>query len=119
VRCGLGPADYCNINRSITDASGALIPEVAVKVINTATNASRIAQTDASGTYTIPFLAAGAYRITAEKAGSQAQHVEQLTLQVGQTARLDLKLQVGEVTETVMSKHTAQCCKPRTPPWAP
>ena len=49
---------------SITDASGALIPEVTVRATNVATNVSRVAQTDASGNYTIPFLVAGGYRIS-------------------------------------------------------
>lgn len=86
---------------TVTDASGAVLPNVVVRATHLATNAFREAQTDASGTYSIPFLAAGAYTLTATLAGFQTQRIDRLSLQIQQTARMDFQLVVGEVTETV------------------
>jgi hypothetical protein len=56
---------------------------------------------DASGNYSIPFLPAGEYSISATLKGFQAQKVDRITLQVQQTARVDFKLQVGNANESV------------------
>jgi hypothetical protein len=70
---------------SITDASGALMPNVA----NLATNAQRDTKSDDTGAYSLPFLTAGDYSVTVTLAGFQMNRVERITLQVQQTARLD------------------------------
>src|SRR5438128_1558550 len=69
-----------------TDPSGAVLPNVAIKATNLATNAVRETLSDASGNYTIPFLPSGDYSVTASLTGFQAQKIERLTLQVQQTA---------------------------------
>jgi hypothetical protein len=86
---------------NITDKTGGLIPDVSVKAVNRETNLSREAKTDGSGSFTLSFLPAGEYTVTASKAGFRAQKLNNLTLQVGQTARVDLQLQIGEVTESI------------------
>lgn len=86
---------------TITDTTGAVVPDVAVRATNRSTNIAREAKTDISGTYTIPFMPAGDWTVTATRAGFRTQRVETLTLEVGQTARVDLQLQVGEVSEAV------------------
>ena len=86
---------------TVTDGSGASVPNVIVRAVNVATNVRRETMTDASGNYTIPSLPSGAYRVTATRDGFQVQQVENLTLQVEQSARLDFVLKVGAVTETV------------------
>lgn len=86
---------------SVTDTTGAVIADVTVKAVNNSTNVAREARSDASGSYTLPFLTAGEYTVSAERTGFRTQRVSNLTLQVGQTARVDLQLQVGEVTESV------------------
>jgi Carboxypeptidase regulatory-like domain len=84
-----------------TDPSGAVLPNVSIRVTNLATNTSRETRSDASGTYSIPFLPAGEYNVTATLSGFQAQKVDRITLQVQQTARLDFQLKVGDVNESV------------------
>ncbi len=86
---------------SITDVSGAAVAGVQVKAVNLNTNAERETLTDETGSYTIPFLAAGDYSVTAGLKGFQTKKLDRLTLQVGQTARIDLQLQVGEVVESI------------------
>jgi hypothetical protein len=86
---------------TVTDRTGAIIADVAVKAVNKETNLTREAKTDGSGSFTLPFLIAGEYTLTASRPGFRAQKLNNLTLQVGQTARVDVQLQVGDVTESV------------------
>jgi len=86
---------------TVTDASGAAVPGVTVQASNLGTNVVREATSDAGGSYFIPNLPPGNYRVRAAKEGFQAARVESVTLQVEQAARLDLKLKVGSITETV------------------
>src|SRR6476646_1572966 len=57
--------------------------------------------TDASGAYSLPNLPSGSYHVTATKTGFQVARAESVTLQVEQAARLDLRLEVGNVSESV------------------
>jgi Carboxypeptidase regulatory-like domain/TonB dependent receptor len=84
-----------------TDPSGAVLPNVTIRVTNLATNISRETKSDASGSYSLPFLPAGDYSITATVGGFQAQKVDRITLQVQQAARVDFQLKVGDVNESV------------------
>ena len=84
-----------------TDSSGASMPDVVIKATNRNTNLVRETKSDASGSYTVPFLPAGEYTIVATKQGFRTQKLDNLTLQVGQTARVDLQLPVGDVAESV------------------
>jgi len=86
---------------TVTDASGAAVPGVVVQASNLSTSVVREATSDAGGGYSIPNLPPGNYRVRATKEGFQAASVESVTLQVEQAARLDFKLKVGSVTETV------------------
>jgi len=86
---------------AITDASGAPVVGVVVRAVNLNTNAARETSTDVSGSYTIPFLPAGDYSVDASMKGFQTKKLDRLTLQVQQTARIDLQLQIGEVVESI------------------
>jgi hypothetical protein len=86
---------------TVVDSSAAALPRATVRVSNNATKAPREAMTDALGNYSFPYLPAGVYQITVSHEGFQAQQVENVTLQVEQTARVDFTLRVGNVSETV------------------
>jgi hypothetical protein len=92
-----------------TDPSGAVLPNVAVKATNLATNASRETLSDVSGNFTLPFLTAGDYDVSASLAGFQAQKIKGLTLQVQQTARIDFQFKVGDVSESVSRPDIPHC----------
>ena len=87
--------------------SGAAVAGVAIQAANLATNVQREAMTDASGAYSLPNLPPGTYRVTATKTGFQVARAESVTLQVEQAARLDLRLEVGNVSESVEVSATA------------
>jgi hypothetical protein len=85
----------------VTDASGAPVANVRIKTIGSLTNSVRETTTNDAGTYTIPFLTAGEYSIETNKAGFQSGRVASLALQVGVTARVDIQIKVGAVTESI------------------
>ena len=86
---------------TISDSTGASMAGVTIRVTNLATNIQRDVQTDASGSYRIPSLQAGNYRLRVSKEGFQLQQIESLALQVEQAARFDFALKIGNITETV------------------
>ncbi len=86
---------------TITDASGSVVPKAEVTITNVSTNAARQTQTDDNGNYTVPFLTAGTYRIGSAAKGFRQKTVDNALLQVGQTLRVDVQLEVGDTTQTV------------------
>ncbi len=86
---------------TVTDPSGATVPGALVTATHTATNTTRSVRTDQVGSYTIPLLPPGVYRVSAEATGFKRTVVEEVRLLVDQTARVDLLLQVGEMAEFV------------------
>jgi outer membrane receptor protein involved in Fe transport len=86
---------------TLTDATGAVVPNARIKCVNLATSAARDATSDGSGNYSLPFLPAGDYEVTITAQGYKTRKVERLTLQVSQTLRQDFTMDVGAVSETV------------------
>jgi hypothetical protein len=101
IGSALGQMTTGTILGSVTDPSGASIPRARVTVTNTGTGISRSFVTRADGRYVIPYLIPGAYSVSAEKQGFKTITQTGITLQVDQTARIDLTLQVGAVTQRV------------------
>src|SRR5258706_6666507 len=97
----LGKGTTATLPGTATDSSGGVVTDVTVRATNLSTNGFREARTDSAGNYSIPFLTAGDYKISATKGGFQAQQNERVTLQVDQNARIDFTMVVGSVTETV------------------
>lgn len=85
----------------VKDPTGALIPNVKVTATSTDTNLSRQVVTDESGTFRIAALNPGPYRLDAEASGFKKASVTGIILEVGQQARVDVELQVGDVTQTL------------------
>ncbi len=84
----------------VTDNTGALLPGVTVTATNTGTNLSRSDVTDAKGAYTLASLPVGNYNVAFTLQGFQTANVP-ITLQVNKVARVDMKMQLGAVTESV------------------
>jgi hypothetical protein len=89
------------ISGTVQDANGASIPNASVKVINSGTNSERTATSDESGFYTITNLPVGSYTIEAEAKGYKKALVSGQTVTADARLTVDLKLEVGEVSETV------------------
>src|SRR5512138_2909204 len=84
----------------VTDSSGGAIPGLTVTATNKATNVPYTGVTTAAGSYTINGLPIGEYVVKAELQGFKTVQ-SPAALSAGQTARLDFKLEVGSLTETV------------------
>jgi len=85
----------------VTDQSGAVVPNATITILNQDTGLTRSVSTDVSGDYVAPTLPVGIYRVTAEQTGFTKAAISDITLQVAQTQRLDIVLNVGSATERV------------------
>jgi hypothetical protein len=90
-----------SINGTVTDASGAVVPQAEVTAVNEATSATRSAQTSGSGTYSLPNLIPGAYDVTIDKSGLKTVKFVAVPLTVDQALTLDVKLELGGTSQTV------------------
>jgi len=86
---------------TVTDSTGAVVPGITVTVTNAATGISTSAVTDRQGGYTIPLLPPGTYQATVEQSGFKKYLHGGIVIQIAQTTRLDIGLQVGAMSEAV------------------
>src|SRR5262245_44033064 len=86
---------------TVTDPSGAAVPNATVKAVNTATNAAKEVKTTSDGVYTIPYLDPGVYDVETSAAGFQALKRTGITLQVAQKMNLPLQMTVGQMTQEI------------------
>ena len=91
----------------VTDSSGGVLPGVTVTVTNPDTNRSAEAVTNETGDYTILFLNPGRYVLEANLSGFRAYRRSEFTLEVEQTLRLDVRMELGAITEIVNVTETA------------
>jgi len=96
-----GQVERASLVGTLTDNSGAAMAGVEVTVTNTATNASQRLLTDDAGAYSAVNLIPGSYSIQASKSGFRNIIFKDFVLQVSQAARLDLKMELGDVTQVV------------------
>lgn len=89
------------ISGTVTDQSGAVVPNATVTATNTDTGAVRQAVADDAGRYQISLLPPGAYDVHAAKTGFQEAIRKGIQLTVNQTATVDLTLQVGQSSQQI------------------
>jgi len=90
-----------SISGVVTDPSGAVVPDVSVTATSSATGAVTRTTSSADGVYLFVTLPSGGYAITAEKAGFKETTLSGIDLQVYQKAVVNVKLTVGNETQTV------------------
>ncbi|HLJ13322.1 MAG TPA: carboxypeptidase regulatory-like domain-containing protein [Bryobacteraceae bacterium] len=86
---------------TVTDASGGVVTNATVTVTDTQTQVASRAVTNAQGSYYVPFLNVGNYQLTVEAPGFKKFEQSGIAINVGETPRIDVKLQVGAITEQV------------------
>ncbi|MGH9632433.1 MAG: carboxypeptidase regulatory-like domain-containing protein [Bryobacteraceae bacterium] len=86
---------------TVTDASGAVVPNAAVTATDIATGVPRRATTNQEGIYTIPYLPPGTYRVEIEAAGFKKFLRDNIELRATMSTRVDTSLEPGQVTEVV------------------
>src|SRR3984885_2285723 len=84
-----------SITGEVTDQSGALVTGATVTAENTATSVKTSVKTNAAGVYTIRFLPIGTYTVTIDAAGFSKQTVPAFALEIDQTAKINVQLEIG------------------------
>ncbi len=90
-----------SITGTVTDATGAVVPDVKVVAQMADTNLERETQTTGTGFYSIPNLVPGVYNLTIRKTGFRSEQALNVTLTVGQTLTLDVTLAVSGVSTSI------------------
>lgn len=85
----------------VTDPSGAGVPGTEVTLRNAGTGVARISKSNEAGNYEFSFVPVGRYGIMATARGFQKTAVSGFVLTVGQVARVNIVLRVGEMTQSV------------------
>ena len=85
----------------VTDSSGAMVSGAKVSATNLETGVVTTTQTANAGTYILPALSPGRYRIEAELAGFKRYVRDGVTLQVQERPQIDITLEPGDVTTSV------------------
>src|ERR1051325_447413 len=99
--CGWSQTQLATVFGTITDPSGAVIPEAQVTILNRSTGLRRDTFTDFAGQYHIPGLPTGNYSVRVEKAGFQTQIREGIALTSASEILMNLSLSVGDLQAQV------------------
>lgn len=94
-------SNVAGITGIVSDATGAVVPGCEITVANTDTGIVFRTRTNESGVFLAPSLAPGPYRVEAGREGFKRRHIDKVVLQTGQELRLDVTLELGEVTQSV------------------
>jgi hypothetical protein len=94
-------AQTATILGTVTDNTGAVVPSATVTVTNTAIQNQRVLQTNSSGNYIAPDLLIGPYSVRVEVRGFKSYDRKGLSLSSNDTVRVDVVMQVGELSDSV------------------
>jgi hypothetical protein len=112
--CLFGQSPQATVNGTVTDTQGALITGATVIAVNAETSVETTAQTNEAGIYSLRFLPIGNYVIKASHPGFRSYTREGIVLTTGQVLELDVKLEVGAVTENITVTAAASILETRT-----
>jgi len=94
-------AQEATIVGSVTDQTGLAIPNVTITILNSDTGHSQVISSNDAGQFVVPDLRIGTYAIKAENKGFKTWSTTGLTLRVGDRTRVDIQMQVGNVTDSI------------------
>ena len=103
--------DRGTITGTVQDPASAMVPGASVMAKNTENGAVSQTTTTATGNFTLPALPAGVYEVTVEAAGFKKYIGQGTQVQVAQTSRIDVTLQVGSTTDSVTVEAVAPLLK--------
>lgn len=102
--CALVPAvaqDRGAIEGTVTDTTGSVVPAAKVRIVQAGTNANWSFEANDVGRYYAPNLPLGTYRVTVQKDGFSTATSDEVEIRSQTNVRVDIKLQVGAVAESV------------------
>ena len=105
--CGIGvkpcfaQGGRASIAGTVTEQTGAVVPEAKIVATNTVTGQSREVISNENGTFVIPLLPVGTYAVTCTRPGFKSETRSGVKLTADEKATVDFSLTVGEVTQTI------------------
>jgi hypothetical protein len=98
----LASAQEATIVGTVTDPSGAVIPNVGILVTNVDTGAVRTLATNDAGQYVVPGLLIGKYDLEAQASGFKAEEYKGVVLDVNDRIRVDFQMQLGQIADAIV-----------------
>jgi hypothetical protein len=99
---------YGSIVGSVQDATGAVVPDATVSIVNTGTGQSHSATTSSAGVYSLTNLLEGGYDLTVTAKGFRSYTRKAVTVTVNTVRREDISLDVGQVSEGITVEASVQ-----------
>jgi hypothetical protein len=96
-----GQNDAGRIVGTVTDASGAGVPNASITVVNERTGQERKVSGDTSGSYVVPYLPSSTYKVTVQQSGFGQWQTTGIPISVGQERTVNAVLQPSSVTTEV------------------
>ena len=90
-----------SLGGTIKDPTGAVVPNATIHIVNSATKVSKVLTSGSTGQYLAPSLPVGTYDVRVKAAGFKSARSAGIVLDVDQSARLDISLEVGSVADTL------------------
>jgi hypothetical protein len=109
----LGQGERGALTGTVSDPTGAVVPEATITITEMRTGATTTVASSSAGYYRVP-VSPGLYRIEAKKQGFKTAVAENITVPVAQVVTIDLAMQIGGVTETVVVTSEAPLLTPST-----
>lgn len=116
ISAGLASAQSTTapISGSVVDPNGAVVSGASVTVRNANTGAEFKVTTSSSGAYTVPALGVGVYTVTIEAGGFKKAVVENVKIDAAVPATVNVALEVGEASESVVVQGGAEILQTQT-----
>src|SRR5678816_20200 len=102
------------ISGTVRDQSGAVLPGVEITAVQTGTGASRTTISNETGSFTLPSLPLGPYRVEAALPGFKTYAQTGIVLQVGSSPQINAVLEVGQLTDQIEVQADAALVETRT-----
>ena len=103
-----GQVSTGNIRGTVSDPSGAVVPDAKIVLTNIRTGVVQTVKSDNSGDYLIDFVPTGEYRITAEMTGFKKFVRDNITLDMSRQLRVDIPTGISRSRISVFDAHTVR-----------
>ena len=111
----IAQVDRATLNGTVSDSSGAVVPGATVEAVSQETGLRRVAQTSATGTYTVSQVPIGTYNVSVAHPGFRPVVVKDVRLGVGDNRTLNLEMQVSSVDTQVNVEAEAVALETESP----
>src|SRR5262245_25305226 len=97
-----------SISGAVVDPSGAVVAGAAITVKNDATGEEFRATSAGNGTFNIPALVAGSYKLTVTATGFKQAHVQGIKIDAGVPATVNVSLEIGAATDSIVIQSSGE-----------